>query len=461
MRRKTFGLVSLILSLIVTLIIALEIHKTVAIVIDGQIQTVKLWGFSISDAFVAADIPIYEGDIVTPELNSHLQENEVIFLSRAAWVTIEIGDHQEIIWTAERSLSNLLSLASIQLDPFDELRSGNTPVDISTPLPYQQEYFLQVISSTLVELEIDGSLDKFHTLAETVGDAISDAGYIINPADLLTPSPETQLTGGVIQAIVKRSKEISIFNINKVVNTRVVAQDIGEALTVAGLPLQGLNFSIPSEDTPIPDDGDIRTVHVEEEVVLEQESIPFGLDYIPLSNLDLDKQQIVQVGEYGILARRIRVVYEDGREFTRSIEDTWIAKEPQSRTIGYGTKPNIQTVNTSDGPIQFYRAVDAYATSYSPCRIGVPDKCSNRTASGAELQKGVIGVIRSWYNSMKGSSVYIPGYGFATIEDIGAGFSDRHWVDLGYSDDDWVSWSRYVTVYFLIPAPANLLFILE
>ena len=122
---------------------------------------------------------------------------------------------------------------------------------------------------------------------------------------------------------------------------------------------------------------------------------------------------------------------------------------------------NIQTLNSPDGSIQFYRAVDAYATSYSPCRIGVPDKCSTRTASGANLKKGVIGVIRSWYNSMKGAPVYIPGYGFATIEDIGAGFSDRHWIDLGYSDNDWVSWSSYVTVYFLIPAPTNILYILE
>ena len=114
----------------------------------------------------------------------------------------------------------------------------------------------------------------------------------------------------------------------------------------------------------------------------------------------------------------------------------------------------------ADGPIEYYRAVEAYATSYSPCRLGV-DYCSSRTASGATLQKGVIGVIRSWYNVMRGQPVYIPGYGFATIEDIGAGFSDRHWVDLGYTDEDWVSWSRYVTVYFLTPVPANIMWILE
>jgi 3D (Asp-Asp-Asp) domain-containing protein len=62
---------------------------------------------------------------------------------------------------------------------------------------------------------------------------------------------------------------------------------------------------------------------------------------------------------------------------------------------------------------------------------------------------------------MRGLLVYIPGYGFATIEDIGAGFPDRHWVDLGYSDKDFVTWSGYVTVYFVAPAPANIMYILE
>lgn len=135
MRRKIFGLVSSILFIIGAVIIALEIHKTIAIVIDGEIHTVKLWGFSISDAIVASEIPIYEGDIVSPDLDAPLHENEVIFISRAGWVAFEFNDRHEVIWTAERSPSKLLSLVSIQLNPFDELRLNNAPIDISIPLP--------------------------------------------------------------------------------------------------------------------------------------------------------------------------------------------------------------------------------------------------------------------------------------------------------------------------------------
>jgi 3D (Asp-Asp-Asp) domain-containing protein len=55
---------------------------------------------------------------------------------------------------------------------------------------------------------------------------------------------------------------------------------------------------------------------------------------------------------------------------------------------------------------------------------------------------------------MGGLSVYIPGYGFATIEDIGAGVSwSTNWVDLGYRSENYEHWSHYVDVYFLAPAP--------
>jgi len=63
-------------------------------------------------------------------------------------------------------------------------------------------------------------------------------------------------------------------------------------------------------------------------------------------------------------------------------------------------------------------------------------------------------VLLRWYRVMKGQPVYIPGYGVATIEDVGGGIPGRYWIDLGYTDSDIVSWNRWVTVYFLTPVPS-------
>jgi uncharacterized protein YabE (DUF348 family) len=442
-------------------LIASELHKTVAIVVDGEIIPVVFWGVKVSDALIAAGIPVYEGDEVTPPIDEPVHETETILIKRAFWVVIFADGGSQFLWTTENVPARILQAAGVELDPGDELWSDGTLIDKDQALGGTKTKSLQVRRSTLVTWEEGGKTRSVRSTATTLGEALWEAGVRLYNSDRLTPPADTLLGNGSIEATLERSQEIFIKTKDNLVQDRVLAKTIGEALAAAGMSLQGLNYSIPDEDEPIPPGGEIQIVQVREETILEQEPLPFGLQTIPSSEVDLDSQQVVQVGEYGILARRVRVVYEDDEEISRSVEDEWTAKQPKPRIVGYGTKITIKTTNTPDGPIEYYRSVQAYATSYSPCRIGTAGACSSRTASGAELKKGVIGVIRSWYNYMKGTRVYIPGYGFAIIADVGGGFSDRNWVDLGYSDEDWVGWSSYVTVYFLTPVPSNILYILN
>jgi L-rhamnose isomerase len=105
-----------------------------------------------------------------------------------------------------------------------------------------------------------------------------------------------------------------------------------------------------------------------------------------------------------------------------------------------------------------------YATSYSPCRSGVPGQCFNGTKSGLVLQKGVIAVDPSTYDFLVGQKVYIPGYGNAVVGDIGGGsiiekelgIPRELWIDLGYTDNNYQEAPGWVTVYFLFPAPATI-----
>jgi 3D (Asp-Asp-Asp) domain-containing protein len=110
--------------------------------------------------------------------------------------------------------------------------------------------------------------------------------------------------------------------------------------------------------------------------------------------------------------------------------------------------------------IEYWRAVQMYATSYSPCRSG-GDRCYPGTSSGKTLQKGMVALRYSWYLAMGGQALFIPGYGFATVEDVCGGCVGKPWIDLGYSDDDYVPWSSWVTVYFLTPVPATIIYVLN
>jgi len=437
-------------------------NRSVTVYLDDESKPVTFWGTRVQDSISAAEISLREGDIIKPGLQESIRNNQSIEIVRASWVSVAYNNEVISIWTTDRIPGSILSNPPLNVDFFDKVIYKDNFVETDELLlNFDQSYPLELQPITTIYLDDNGSERIIHTSANTLIDALWIEGIRLFGSDLLSPDANTRLVGGEIDAIINRSIEVTINTKEQLIQTRVIGGKIRDAFTDAGIYLQGLDYSIPQDPEPIPENGQIRVVEVVEDVIFEQDSTPFGLQYIPLPDVELDLQQIVQTGEFGILAKRVRVLFEDGVEISRDIDNEWTAKESIPRIIGYGTNIILKSINTPEGNFQYYRAVEAYATSYSPCRIGIPDKCSSITASGTELRKGVIGVIRSWYNIMKGAMVYIPGYGIATIEDIGAGFPDRHWVDLGYSDEDWISWSGYVTVYFLTPIPSNIMYILN
>jgi len=202
----------------------------------------------------------------------------------------------------------------------------------------------------------------------------------------------------------------------------------------------------------IPEDGLIKVVRVSEEVILENEPIPFNRETQPVADLEIDNQKIVQSGVFGLNTKRIRVRYEDGIEISRQIEAEYISQEPQPEIVGYGTQIIPHTVNTPDGTIKYWRALNMYAVSYNVTSNG-----GYGTATGIPLAKGVTAIDPRYIPY--GTRMYVPGYGEALAADTGGGIKGRM-IDLGYLDEDYVSWHEWVTVYFLWPPPENVVWII-
>jgi resuscitation-promoting factor RpfB len=440
---------------------AREATQTVRIVVEGESTDLEFWGFTVQDALAAAQIPLAEGDLVTPPLENQIATDEVISISRAAWVVILTDGKASTLWTADRIPMELFSRVGLRLSTGDQVFWNGQLIDPQIEMPFQNTNYYEILRATTITLTDGRETKTFFSTTPNLSAALAEADIVIGEHDLIEPAGDTALTGQTLQVTIQRAVRISIRAGENEIEAQVVAATVGEALSVAGMSLQGLDYAIPADTEPLPSDGVIEVIKVREEVLLEQDLIPFGFEQIALPDVDLDTRQVIQTGEYGITARRIRVGYENEIEVSREVEAEWVAKYPEPRIEGYGTKITFQTAQTADGPIQYYRKLDVYATSYSPCNIGIPGKCGTHTASGKVPQKGMIAVIRSWYNQTQGQSVYVNTYGYATIEDIGAGFSDRHWIDLAWTDEEYAGWSGWVTLYFLAPVPANVMWILE
>lgn len=370
--------------------------------------------------------------------------------------TITILDGEQVITlhSEEHVLSAILTQAGIILAPNDRMFLNGISVSQEIPID-DYPITLQLRRAVPITIVSPHGERTLQTAAFTVGEALLEAGIQIRANDKVDPPPDTPITNSPVTIYHYPASELTITADGGTTRITSSARTVGEALAEAGIPLVGLDYSLPSENEALPSDGQIKVVRVRESIQLVQESIPFENELIASAEVPLDQTQILSPGENGLSVIRVRVRYEDGAEVSRVTEEETVVRLPKNRTLAYGTKVEIKTAVVNGVTIEYWRAVQMYATSYSPCRLGT-GTCGSTTASGKQLQKGMVALRTDLYFSLKGQPLYIPGYGFATVEDACGGCTGQPWIDLGFSDDDYETWNSVVTVYFLTPVPQTI-----
>lgn len=346
--------------------------------------------------------------------------------------------------STERLPAKLLAEANISLSPADRVLYLGPVVSLDQPLPEAKAYILQVRRAVTLTLVTPEGTQTIQTSAFTVGQALTEAGISLYAADLLDPPAETPIIDPLTVTYTP-SRQVTVSVDGKSLVIRSAAGTVGQALAQAGIPLQGLDYSLPSEFAPLPEDGLIRVVRVVETVTLTQKSIPFTTLSEYSADLELDQQAITQPGAPGLAIARVRVRSEDGVEVSRQAESESVVRPPQDRVVSYGTDVVMHTTTVDGITITYWRALQFWATSYHPAATG-----SDITASGKRVAKGLVAIDYRYIPF--GMQMYVPGYGYAEAADTGA-FRGR-WIDLGYRDEEYVPWHQWLTVYFLWPPPA-------
>jgi len=442
-----------VILIIITALLFILIPRPINLVIDSQPYPMKSNAMTVGDVLKGAGITLQANDRIEPPANHLLIGVDEISYESSRPVVFQILPENAVVTISSTSRipQELLQEAQLNLSDSDRLLYQETEIPVDQPLPYASEYRFQLKRAVEITLSSEQGSQTWLSSADTLAEALQAAGVSLGAADRLSLPLSTPLDQP-LQVTIQRAVKFEVQTEGKTIPAQSAAASVGLALAEAGFPLQGLDYSIPAENEPLSAGMLIQIVRVREEITVEQSPIPFASEYQRAENVELDKTEIIQPGEYGIQVTETRIRYENDQEVSRVEETTWIAKDPVPQVVGRGAKPVVKQLETPEGTIEYWRAVSVYATSYSPCRLGT-NTCSSGTASGLTVQRGVIGVTRSWYNLMVGQRVYIPGYGKAVVADIGGGIPGKYWIDLGYSDADYVQWSSYVTLYFLTPVP--------
>ena len=312
---------------------------------------------------------------------------------------------------------------------------------------------LQIEVSRSVRLTVygEGMPYTVHTLAETVGEALRDAEITIYLGDEVQPRLGTPVSSG-LRVLIRRSTPISLLADGLLYKTRTQSQTVGDVLTEIGVGLTGLDEVSPPLNSRLYPDIQIQIVRVLEGIAIEEEVAPFETVWVGDRDLPIDTFED-RPGAEGITRRRYRILYRDGLEVDRALEDVWVAQVPRDRVRVYGQKIVPQTYFDDEGQeFTYWRKIRMRATSYSAATAGVSPSVPwyGYTRTGDRMRKGVVAVDPSLIPLR--TRVYVPGYGYGDALDTG-GYINFRRIDLGYDDHNLVLWRRWVDVYLLWPPP--------
>ena len=300
----------------------------------------------------------------------------------------------------------------------------------------------RAVPLTVVE---DGRPVSLQTSVETVADALADAGISLGPADVVFPPLATQVNSGM-QIEVSHAKSI---NLRLGEQTQVIysqAETLEEALREAGYTFGPDDRVEPALDVAVTNEMVARIVRVTGQAFYEREDVIHKTVFRPDDTLTGTETRRVP-GHDGVRVTEYKIVIEDGVETERAFVGESFDPEPADTVIYYSASAINSTGSAED--LQVAQTLHMYATWYNAASSGKPatHPAYGITRSGAPLTKGIVAVDPNVIPL--GTRLYIPGYGFAVAGDTGGGIIGDM-VDLGYPDGVAVDWrTGWVDVYIL------------
>lgn len=457
--------IPIILGVLSTLTVGYFSTLTPAQIVDGdRVIPISTHQTTVGGALREAGVALLPEDVTLPAAEAALNRNDTVVVKRALTARVLVdGQETKLIRTQARTARQALAQIGVNADSSDFI-TVNGQFDETLPersTDRSAPFAAEIVYRPAIDVVIkDAGRDiALKSTALTVGEALMQAGRTPYLADRINPPVGTSLKPGMTVEFV-RAKPVTVVVDGRRLRTRTHAPTVGAVLTELNIVLYDQDFARPALNTPIGNDLDIRVVRVRRELLVTQDIVPFDTRYVADANLELDNTIIGQEGAPGIREKRTMLTLEDGLEVKRELVADFTAREVQPRIYKYGTNIVVRTLDTPNGPVQYWRAIRMWATSYSASTAGVSRSARNYgiVRCGIPMRGGIVAVdpnlipLRTY--------IYVQGYGVGYACDTGGAIQNKR-IDLGYDDDNLKLWRGWVTVYQLVPPPAKIQYRLD
>ncbi|WP_342513920.1 ubiquitin-like domain-containing protein [Sporosarcina sp. FSL K6-1522] len=375
LRSKQIAVTVLALTLFVT-IMSLVLYegtkKSVALNVNGEELNIKTHAHTVGNLLAEQEIEVAEHDLVTPSVNTPIEDGLSVRWEQSKQVAITVDQENTSIWTTERTVSDVLAQAGIEVTEHDEVVPG---------LQQQLGEDNSIAVQKAFELTLDdgGNETKVWSTSTTVADFLKRENILLDDDDRLE---------GQMADVVMPNSVIKVVRVEKV--TDVVEEPA--------------NFTVETRNDPallkgrekVVQEGKKGTVSRKFEIVKEN-GTEVSRTLLEEKTITEPQKKIVSVGSKVVVA---------------SNNSTNVSVSRDNSSAPAGGK-------------EFYVTATAY-TAYC-------NGCSGITAAGIDIRSNPnIKVIAVDPKVIPlGSKVWVEGYGYAIAGDTGGAIKGMK-IDLLY-----------------------------
>jgi resuscitation-promoting factor RpfB len=459
---------------------------TVILSVNGVTRLVQTHAGTVGELLAREGVAPAPGARVQPDLRMRLRPGSRVSVDEGRAIRVRLGGKTIVVRTHALTAAEIVQAAGVTLNPGDRVVVNGRPWPLDRPLaqrnpvvqlaggpgrsvPFPAEapapptagdgdplddegppslVVYQAVPVTVVE---DGVPYPMEVAGATVGEALFATNLGLLPGDRLVPPAATPLVAEM-RIEITRGTPFTLVVDGAERPVRAVAATVGAALPLSGIDMGPDDYPIPGPETALRPDMRVKLVRVEQRVETRAVEVPFARDERPNPDTDLDQVTVLQAGVPGQKRQTVRLTYHNGRVADTKVLAEQVLQEPVTEIVTYGTRVVWRTIDTEQGPKQYWRKLQVYATSYSLSRSGSSPNAPwyGRTRMGLQMGKGIIAVDPKIIPL--GMWLYVPGYGVGIAGDTGGGVKGYH-VDLGFDDDNYEGWHWPVDVYILERLP--------
>lgn len=391
-----FVVVSTIFITVISLALYEGNKKSVTLAVNGELQEYKTYANTVGHLLSEQEIEVAEHDIVTPSVNTPVEEGLSIEWEQAKHVAIEIDQEDRSVWTTKKTVGDVLDEIGIELTDHDIVSP-----ELSAKLESTNEVSVEkAYEFTLID---EGEKRKFWTTSTTVANFLSAENIQMNEFDRLEGNKDDLVTPDSVIQIVRVEKVTDVVEeeASFAVETRS-DQDLlkGREKIVQ----QGEKGKVSREYEVVKEDGkEVSRTLTEEKTIKEP------------------TKKVIAVGTKVMVASAATSSADSSKAIQKSSKST-----PKSSAAVSVSRNNSAAPS---GGKEFYVSATAYTAECNGC--------SGITATGINLKSNpnlkVIAVDPSVIPL--GSKVWVEGYGYAVAGDTGGAIKGNK-IDLHFPNKD-------------------------